>query len=209
MTPHPPLDDARVLTARAMRRLGHAVMRHEADDDVLRTVADAADTIAAQVEAQPRRSRDLLEVKRRFFEVPVEDGAELSHFDECFVSGSQNPMGIGLAVTRAGDEVVGRVELGAAFEGAPGRAHGGIVAAIFDDILGYLITVHRTPAFTGELHVRYLAPTPMGVPLEYRARLLERDGRKLHCSAEATADGVRIAEATATFIAVEVDRFRA
>ena len=35
---------------------------------------------------------------------------------------------------RDGDEAVAQVCLGAAFEGAPGRAHGGVVAAVFDAI---------------------------------------------------------------------------
>ena len=46
------------------------------------------------------------------------------------------------------EEAVARVRLGHAFEGAPGRAHGGIVASIFDDVMGIVLTIHSTPAFT-------------------------------------------------------------
>lgn len=37
---------------------------------------------------------------------------------------------------REGDEIVADVRFGRAFEGAPGRVYGGIVAAIFNDVTG-------------------------------------------------------------------------
>ena len=201
-------DDPRVTAADALRRLGHALIAHEADDDTLRSIADRADTMAMSLGALPRRRRDMVDLKQSMFPDDVPDGERIHHFDECFVSGRHNPLGIGAAPRRDGDEVVAEVTLGAAFEGAPGRSHGGIVAAVFDDVLGYLLTVHGIPAFTGELNVRYLAPTPMGAPLVFRSRLVARDGRRIHCEAEATHDDQRIATSEATFIEVEPSRFR-
>lgn len=201
--------DPRTEAAAAMRRLGHAMMAHEVGDDLLLRVAEAADRVADDLESQPRRRRDYVDIKRRMYEADLTEGRAISHFDECFVSGSQNPMGIAMEVRREGEEMVAQVVLGAAFEGAPGRSHGGIVAAVFDDVLGYLTTLHATPAFTGSLTVNYLAPTPIGVPLEFRARVLNRDGRRIFTSAEATTpEGVIVATATATFIAVALEAFR-
>jgi acyl-coenzyme A thioesterase PaaI-like protein len=181
---------------------------HDADEQLLERVADAADRVATDLEAAPQRKRDMLELKRRMFDVSVPDGERVVHFDECFVSGPFNPMGIAIEVHRDGDEAVARVRLGAAFEGAPGRSHGGIVAAIFDDVLGYLLTFLQEPGFTGELTIRYLAATPIDQALEFRARLVEREGRKLRTEAVATAGGETVARAHATFIVIEPSRFR-
>jgi acyl-coenzyme A thioesterase PaaI-like protein len=194
--------------AAALRRLGHTLLSHDADPALLERVARAAGRVADEVAAGPARTRDVIELKRRMFEVDVPDGARVVHFDECFVSGPWNPLGIGIDVRREGDEAVASVELGAAFEGAPGRSHGGIVAAIFDDVQGYLLTLHGVPAFTGELAVRYLAPTPIGQPFTVRARLVGRDGRKLFTTGVAIADGTTVATSTATFVAVERTRLR-
>jgi len=194
--------------AAALRRLGHALMGHEGDDELLLEVAEAADRVARQIESQPPRRRDLLELKRRMFDVEVADGQQVVHFDECFVSGPWNPMGIAVEVHRDGDDAVAEVTLGPAFEGAPGRSHGGIVAAIFDDVLGYLLTLRHQPGFTGELTVRYLAPTPISQPLVFRARMEGGEGRKLWTSAEATADGQVVATAKGTFIAIAQERLR-
>jgi acyl-coenzyme A thioesterase PaaI-like protein len=208
----PSHDHPRARAAAALRRLGHALSGHEADDALLERVAVAADRVADDLELAPPRQRDLLELKRRMFEVEVADGERVVHFDECFVSGPWNPLGIAIDVHRDGDEAVAQVELGPAFEGAPGRSHGGIVAAIFDDVLGYLLTFTSTPGFTGELTVRFLAATPIGQPLEFRSRVVRREGRKLFCEGEArVAGGDRsiVASAHAVFIAIEASRLRA
>lgn len=197
----------RARAAGALRRLGHALMAHGAEDALLLEVASAAERVTKRLEAQPPRVRDLVTTKRRMFDVEVAEGERVVHFDECFVSGPFNPLGIAIEVHREGGEAVAEVELGAAFEGGPGRSHGGIVAAIFDDVLGYLLTLERTPGFTGELAIRYLAPTPIGQRLVFRARLVGREGRKLFTAADATADGVLVATATATFVAVDLRRF--
>ena len=206
--------DPRSRAAAALRRLGHALIGHDADPDLLLRVADAADRVSADLEAGPPRQRDLLELKRRMFDQEVADGEPVSHFDECFVSGPWNPMGIAVEVTREGDEAVASVELGPAFEGAPGRSHGGIVAAIFDDVLGYLLTLRHTPGFTGELTVRYLAATPIEQPLQFRARVVRAEGRKLHAAGEAyalTPEGERgdpVATARGLFITIDTSRIR-
>ena len=204
----PDAGKARARAAAALRRLGHALMGHEADPALLERVARAAEGVAADLEAGPARQRDVVELKRRMFEVAVPDGARVVHFDECFVSGPYNPLGIAIEVRRDGDEAVAHVEIGPAFEGAPGRSHGGIVAAVFDDVLGYLLTLEHAPGFTGELSVRYLAPTPIRVPLEFRARVVGREGRKLHTEAEARADDEVVARAIATFVLIDPARMR-
>lgn len=200
--------DPRARAAAALRRLGHSLMGREADPELLDRVAKAAHRVADDLDTEPPRERDILELKRRMFEVEIDDGERVSHFDECFVSGEQNPLGIAIQVRREGDEAVAEVELGPAFEGAPNRAHGGIVAAIFDDVLGYLLTLNHEPGFTGELTVRYEAPTPIRQPLEFRARVTGRDGRKLYAEAKARADGEIVATARATFVTIDLERIR-
>lgn len=199
-----PAPVARQAAAAAVRRLGHALLAHDVDEAHLRRVAEHLDSLAEAAERAGRRQRDLVELARRMFDQDVPDGAAVVHFDECFVSGPWNPLGIGITVERDGDGVLARITLGAAFEGAPDMAHGGIVAALFDDVLGYLLTLHRVTAFTGELRVRYHRPTPVGTPLELRGWVVEHQGRHLRAAGRLRADGQLVASATAVFI--EVDR---
>lgn len=197
---------AREAAAAAVRRLGHALLAHEVDEGHLRRVAAELDTLAREAERARARHRDVDQVTRRMFEDDLPDRGPVVHFEECFVSGPWNPLGIGIAVERDGDAVHARVTLGAAFEGGPGMAHGGIVAAMFDDVLGYLLTLHRVPGFTGELTVRYHLPTPVGEPLELRGWVVERTGRRLYTEAQLRAQGELVASATAVFIEIDAAR---
>lgn len=190
-----------------MRRLGHAMVAHETDDDLLRRIAHQATATAEVVESGTRRRRPIEAMKERLWQDPPDDGDRMAHFEECIVSGQANPMGLMMRVRRSGEAVEGQVNLGAAFEGAPRRAHGGIVAAILDDIMGYVMLIQRTPAYTGTLRIRYAAPIPVEADLIATAWLAERDGRKLSVAAVlATADGDEVAHGDAVFIAIPAER---
>jgi acyl-coenzyme A thioesterase PaaI-like protein len=202
-----PPSPARLAAAETLRRLGHAIVAHEVDDGAFEQIhAQAADALA-EVERAPARARDPLAMKRSLFNVAPPDGGNRTHFPDCIVTGPANPMGIAAHIVRDGDEALLRTTLGEAFEGAPGRAHGGVVAALFDEVLGFVLSIVKTPAYTGRLTVSYRAPTPLGVELELRARLRSRHGRKLHMEGEARHGEELIAEAEALFIAVDPEHF--
>jgi acyl-coenzyme A thioesterase PaaI-like protein len=128
-------------------------------------------------------------------------------FEDRAVGGSANPTSVELNVRFANDEVIANAVLRRAFEGAPGRAHGGIVAAAFDDVTGFVIGILQEPVFTGELTVRYLAPVPVDETVEIRARLEGRERRKLFISAEMRTGEAVIATCRATYITVDPARF--
>ncbi len=208
--PGTPVSPARLGAAAAMRRLGHAIVGHDVADEALERLTITVEDLLAQVEASPRRQRPTLNMNRDLFVVPPpQGGTRGSHFTDCIVTGPANPMGVAAKVRREGDDAVLRSTLGEAFEGAPGRAHGGIVAALFDETMGFVLSITCTPAFTGRLTVTYRAPVPIGVPLEFRARLTGRDGRKLLMTGEARQAGTVLAEAEALFVAVDPERFAA
>ena len=198
---------SRVACATALRELGHSIVGHAVDDDVLDRITALVRDVFPDVESAALRSRPVDDMKRRLFEVAPLDGDSMVHYPDCVVSGPANPMGIAITCHRDGDDAVAQVSFGAAFEGAPGRVHGGIVAAVFDDVMGFVLSMLQTPAYTGRLTVSYLAPTPLAVGLEFRARLRVRDGRKLWIDGEAIVAGKRFAEAEGLFIAIPYEEF--
>jgi acyl-coenzyme A thioesterase PaaI-like protein len=123
------------------------------------------------------------------------------------VAGPANPTAVEIETRVEGDEAVADVVFGAAFEGAPGRVHGGMVAAVFDDILGMAMSNANSPGFTGRLTVHYRAPVPVGERIEFRARGEDVDGRKLKVLAEARLGDRVLAEGEALFILVDREHF--
>lgn len=201
--------ESRISCATALRELGHSIVGHTVPDDVLDRIADFVREVLPEIESNRPRSRPVGDMKRRLFDAAPKDGDGMEHYPDCVVSGPANPMGIAISCHREGDDAVAEVSFGRAFEGAPGRAHGGMVAAVFDDVMGFVLSMLQTPAYTGRLTVSYLAPTPLDRKLQFRARLREREGRKLWIEGEATSGGERFATGEGLFISVPEDRFGA
>ncbi len=202
-------EEARTAAAAALRDLNHAFARQDADDAQLDDLAREARTRTTALDATPRRDRLALmqsvvaAVGREGFPM----GSAGSGFNDRAVAGAANPTSVDIEVEFEDVDVVARVVLRRAFEGAPGRAHGGIVAAVFDDVTGFVIGQLREPAFTGELTVRYERPVPIEEPLEMRARLVDRERRKLFITAECRAGDTVVATCKAIYITVDPSRF--
>src|SRR5690606_1432635 len=97
--------------------------------------------------------------------------------------------------------------LGPAFEGAPGRAHGGIVGAILDETMGYVLPIIGEMAYTANLSIDYVGPAPLGTEITFTARLRDRADRKPWIEAVGeSADGVFV-RAEALFLAVDLTKF--
>lgn len=208
-TDHPDaIGAARGAAGRAIRDIGHAVVGHHATIEQLERITRQLDNLVAELVVLPTRSRAAERSSGQWGQPPA-DGAVITSYDERPVSGRSSPWGLDIEVHRDGDEAVARLTLRAAHEGAPGRSHGGIVAALFDDVYGFVLTLYSQPGFTGEITIRYEAGTPIGRPLECRVRQDRRDGRKLFMSGELidVDDATVVARSTATFIAIDESQF--
>ena len=77
--------------------------------------------------------------------------------------------------------VVAVAELGHSVTGHPGVVHGGVLALLIDDVLGYAYeALGDVPlAVTANLNINYLQAVPAGSALLIEARLQQREGRKL------------------------------
>ena len=199
---------ARARAGRAIRDLGHAFIGRHATIDQIDRLSEVLEGISAELWPAPTRSRDDHEFGNRQ-ETELPQGRFENTFDDRPVSGRSSPWGLDLDLHRHSDEIEALVTLRAAHEGAPNRAHGGVVAALFDDVFGYVLGVINQAAFTGDLYIRYAAPTPLFRELACRVRLDRREGRKLLLSGELTdveTETVCVT-ATATFISVDAESF--
>lgn len=203
------IKQARRRAGRAIRDLGHAFVGRHAGLEQLDRLAEVLEDISAELWPLDHRSRHSSDYKGSGHDVGYPQGRFGHDFDDRPVSGAASPWGLDLDLHRHGDEIEALVTLGSAHEGAPNRAHGGVVAALFDDVFGFVLGVVQTPAFTGDLYVRYRAPVPLFRPLSCRVRLDDRSGRKLLLSGELTDvdSGEVVATAKATFIAVDAELF--
>jgi len=93
------------------------------------------------------------------------------------------------------------------YEGPPTCVHGGVLAMVFDEMLGAANIMAGSPGMTGTLTIRYRRPTPLRTPLRLEARFVERDGRKIHTWGAMYHGDVLTAEAEGIFIELVPERF--
>lgn len=140
-------------------------------------------------------------------------GSELGpHYDQCFGCGDEVDSGLHIRSTVDTDNVVvSRFTVTKAHQGAPGLAHGGLLACAFDEALGSTVgNLLRRPAVTGKLETDFRRPVPVGSTLYIVARLDGTAGRKIYVSANGhldAEDGPIAVQARALFVAVGVEHF--
>lgn len=134
------------------------------------------------------------------------------HYASCFGCGDDHPTGLHLTVTVAEGVAVDAVfSVGEAHQGAPGLAHGGVLASAADEALGFLNWLLRRPAVTARLEVDYLRPVPVGSDLYLHAECTAVAGRKtfVSCVGRLDApDGPPAMRAAGLFLEVPVEHFR-
>ncbi|MEU6809366.1 PaaI family thioesterase [Streptomyces sp. NPDC046831] len=134
-----------------------------------------------------------------------------AHYDRCFGCGGEQPHGLHLQA-RAGDGVgiTAEFTVQPAHQGAPGLAHGGVLATALDETLGSLNWLLRTIAVTGRLETDFVRPVPVGTTLYLEAEVTAVAGRKIYSRATGRVggpDGPVAVRAEALFIEVKVDHF--
>ncbi len=138
----------------------------------------------------------------------VEDGTVFEAFLASPFSGKHNALRPTSVSYRSVDgEVHGEVLVGPAFEGAPGRAHGGLTAAIFDDLMGAMQRVTGLSGYTLTLEVTYLAKLPIDEIVMFRAWQVESTDKTFTVDGEAVHDGTTVATARGVFTAMPAERF--
>lgn len=136
------------------------------------------------------------------------EGQLPAHYPTCLGCGADAVHGFHLEVHRDGDEVVATHVFTSPQGGAPGIAHGGAVATVCDDVLGFLLYVALIAGVTRHLEVEYRSPVLLGVPYEVRARVESVDGRKHWFACTGTApDGTVAFTARALFLSVPLSHF--
>ncbi len=115
---------ARRSAGRSVRRIGHALVGHQASEELLDDIATTLTGLTARLDAGAARRRPIERVGHRQG-ATTDRGAAIESYDDRPFSGTASPWGVDLEVHRVGDEIEATVTLGAAHEGAPGAPTAG------------------------------------------------------------------------------------
>jgi acyl-coenzyme A thioesterase PaaI-like protein len=195
-------EDARFDLAHQLRRITSAMVGLPiADTDItsaaaaLKEVADGLEHVAGpgrRMRAQPD---------------PVGDPQEF--FPTSPVIGFANPVAPPVVVEAVDGELRGTANFDYQYEGPPTCVHGGVIAMVFDEMLGAANIMAGSPGMTGTLTIKYRKPTPLRTPLRLEARFMGRDGRKIRTYGAIFNGDTLTAEAEGIFIELVPQRFLA
>jgi acyl-coenzyme A thioesterase PaaI-like protein len=97
--------------------------------------------------------------------------------DRGAMTGQSHPTAPPLRLEWDGKRVTATATFDELHEGVPGVVHGGLVAAAFDQVLGFAPIALGKPGLTTKLEVTYVAPHPIRQSLVFEAELSEEDAR--------------------------------
>jgi acyl-coenzyme A thioesterase PaaI-like protein len=101
-------------------------------------------------------------------------------------------------------EVSARCVFCAQHAGSPGRAYGGVLALVLDEVIGVSVRAAGASGMTVSLTVNLRGAAPLGVPVDITARLTGTEGRKAFASGEIRAGDSLVAEATGIYVTERV-----
>jgi len=123
------------------------------------------------------------------------------------VIGFANPVAPPVVVEAVGGELRGTAFFDYQYEGPPTCVHGGVIAMVFDEMLGAANIMAGCPGMTGTLTIRYRRPTPLRTPVRLEARFVGRDGRKIRTEGAIYHGDTVTAEAEGIFVELVPERF--
>jgi acyl-coenzyme A thioesterase PaaI-like protein len=172
-------------------------------DELIERAAELLEEAAAQLDGPGRARR-----YEGFAESANAGGDPSPHFDHSPIFGMASPLApaTNVEIGADGRSVILRVRYGTAYEGPPGSVHGGVVAAMFDEVLGMTQSLSGQPGMTATLRVRYRRPTPLHRELRFEGTLDRVDGRKIFTTARCLDGDDVTAEAEGLFIHVDFQR---
>ena len=114
--------------------------------------------------------------------------------------GRGNPLALPVDFSVRNGVVHGRGAFTGPYCGPPNYVHGGVIAAVFDELLGTVNVVNQQGAMTGTLTIRYRQPTPLFQEIRMEGHQAGVDGRKVFAEGTMWHGETLLAEAEGIFI---------
>ncbi len=128
---------------------------------------------------------------------------EIAKYSGCFICGAENECGLKARFYFDGDKAVTEYTAEKRFEGYHDIFHGGITAALMDEVMIKALLAQKIFVMTVELNVKFLKAIYIGQKIVFKGRLEKGHGRLYITSGKAVNDRDEVvAEATGKYLEV-------
>jgi acyl-coenzyme A thioesterase PaaI-like protein len=116
----------------------------------------------------------------------------------CFGCGANNPIGLKLKFTKAGEVLCTEFTPDKMHQGWPGLLHGGMVATLLDEVMSNVAYTTGLTCLTAEMQLRQRKPIPVTETLVISAWITRRRSKIIETAGKiCLKDGTVVAESTA------------
>jgi uncharacterized protein (TIGR00369 family) len=121
--------------------------------------------------------------------------------NKCLLCGSDNPDGLNLSFETSGDSTSTKVNFPEKYQGYRKIVHGGMIAAVLDEVMIKHIYSAGYVTVTAELTTKFLKPAPTETELVATAFDLRMHGKIITIQGDMkTADGTVVAESSGKYL---------
>jgi hypothetical protein len=172
--------------AASIRQLISHVRKTKAPKALLGEVESQARALAEKLAPHdhpgPYAQRRLILREQLAMDLDTDDPIE--YFPYSPIIGPLNPIAPPVAFKLVGRELHATHAFDAQYNGPPTAVHGGVIALVFDELLGSLGAILGIGGFTGTLKIVYRSLTPLGQPIRMRSWVDREEGVKIFIKGE-------------------------
>ena len=148
-------------------------------------------------------SQPLLEGRKDWVEAEDYGHNGVLHIETTPIIGYSNPVSPKLSIWIDDQQVRGKLIFDWMFEGGNHRAHGGSIAAVFDEFMATAMSLTGKTGVTAYLKTDYLSFTPINQELQLNAKIRQIEGKKVFVDGQMWAGEKQTASCEALFILQE------
>lgn len=183
--------------AASLRQAVHASVELDAPPGRLRELADRVAELSREITAHAGGRPVPLSHPRPETLAPNDLNAALPFSP---ITGRYNPLAPPVRLVLEDDRVVAHVRMREAHQGFDGLVHGGVVSAIFDEVLAMATVVAGLSGVPASLHVEHRKPTPLHEDLRFEAWVERVQRRRVQVRGSCLLGGEIVSEAEGLFV---------
>jgi acyl-coenzyme A thioesterase PaaI-like protein len=154
----------------ALREIGTKVVRLSGSVEELAAAADRVEALSASLDAVTQSRA--METFR--FQFDLNDPNTIMPFNPA--TGAFNPVAPNLDMKVEGERLVTELVFARRYESGPDLVQGGMVSALYDQLLAFAVMIHGKTGPSVSLEVKFLKRTPTEEPLRFETWVEEIEG---------------------------------
>ena len=172
-----------------LREIGTKVVRLSGSVEELAQAADQVEALSLSLESVTQTRA--METFR--FEFDLDDPNTIMPFNPA--TGAFNPVAPNLSMKVDGKALVTELIFASRYESSPDCVQGGMVSALYDQLLAFALMIHGKTGPSLSLKVNFLKRTPIEEPLRFRSWIEKIDGDRYHACGECYLGETKISDA--------------